>query len=81
MVLGWVRATAEPDERLVPEAIEAMGATSVMYASDYPHSDSKFPYSVKAVRERDDVDEETKERLLGTNALRYYGPRLERRIG
>ena len=51
-----------------------------MYASDYPHTDSKFPYSVKCVRERDDIDEDTKERLLGTNALRYYGPRLENRI-
>ena len=77
---GRCFVTAEPDERLVPEAIEAMGETSVMYASDYPHSDSKFPYSVKAVRERQDIDEETKERLLGTNALRYYGPRLENRI-
>ena len=64
----------------MPEAIEAIGETSVMYASDYPHTDSKFPYSVKAVRERDDLSEETKERLLGANALRYYGPRLERRI-
>jgi hypothetical protein len=78
---GRCFVTAEPDERLVPEAIEAIGAECVMYASDYPHTDSTFPYSVKAVRERDDLDDATKERLLGANALRYYGSRLERRIG
>jgi uncharacterized protein len=77
---GRCFVTAEPDELLVPEAIEAIGAECVMYASDYPHTDSKFPYSVKAVRERDDLDDATKERLLGANALRYYGSRLERRI-
>ena len=77
---GRCFVTAEPDERLVPEALDAIGETSVMYASDYPHSDSKFPYSVKAVRERDDLSDETKERVLGANALRYYGPRLQKRI-
>ncbi len=39
-----------------------------MYASDYPHTDSKFPHSVKAVRERGDLSDETKDRLLGANA-------------
>jgi uncharacterized protein len=80
LAAGRCFVTAEPDERLVPEAIEAIGETSVMYASDYPHTDSKFPNSVKAVRERDDLSDATKELLLGANALRYYGPRLEQRI-
>ena len=57
----------------MPEALEAFGESSVMYASDYPHTDSKFPHSVKAVRERGDLSDETKDRLLGANALRYYG--------
>jgi uncharacterized protein len=77
---GRCFVTAEPDERLVPEAIDAIGEGSVMYASDYPHTDSKFPYSVKAMRERDDIGAETKEQLLGANALRYYGARLKSRI-
>ena len=76
---GRCFVTAEPDERLVPEALEAFGESSVMYASDYPHTDSKFPHSVKAVRERGDLSDETKDRLLGANALRYYGARLQRR--
>ena len=77
---GRCFVTAEPDERLVPEALAAIGERSVMYASDYPHTDSKFPYSVKLVRERGDLSDETKDRLLGENALRYYGPRLAERV-
>jgi predicted TIM-barrel fold metal-dependent hydrolase len=44
-----------------------------MYASDYPHTDSKFPYSVKTVRERDDLPDELLPKLLSRNAARYYG--------
>lgn len=68
--------TAEPEERLVPVLIDMIGDTNVLYASDYPHTDSAFPYSVKAVKERDDLTAENKDRLLGDNAVRYYGPRL-----
>jgi predicted TIM-barrel fold metal-dependent hydrolase len=77
---GRCFVTAEPDERLVPVVVDVLGDGQVMYASDYPHTDSKFPYSVKAVRERDDLDEAVKDRLLGDNARRYYGPALTRRL-
>jgi predicted TIM-barrel fold metal-dependent hydrolase len=77
---GRCFVTAEPDEHLVPEALASIGERSVMYASDYPHTDSKFPYSVKSVRERDDLSDQAKDLVLGQNALRYYGPRLERRL-
>ncbi len=77
---GRCFVTAEPDEHLVPVTIDVLGDGQVMYASDYPHTDSKFPFSVKAVRERDDLNDEAKERLLGTNARHYYGGRFERRL-
>ena len=44
-----------------------------MYSSDYPHTDSKFPYSVKCVNERDDLPDGLLPKLLGGNAARYYG--------
>lgn len=65
--------SSEPDERWLPAAVEAVGDDHLFYASDYPHTDSKFPESVSAVRERDDLSDATKEKILGTNAARYYG--------
>lgn len=73
---GRCFVTAEPEERLVPLAMEMLGEGQVMYASDYPHTDSAFPRSVKLVRDRDDLSDEQKGRLLGANARRYYGEHL-----
>jgi predicted TIM-barrel fold metal-dependent hydrolase len=64
---------AEPDEKLVPAVIETVGDGQVLYSSDYPHTDSKFPYSVKCVKERTDISERSREKILGENALRFYG--------
>jgi uncharacterized protein len=73
---GRCFVTAEPDEALLPIAADALGSDALLFASDYPHSDSKFPYAVKSLRERDDVDESVKTKVLGANAQRYYGDRL-----
>ena len=70
---GNLFLSAEPDERLVPVVAEQLGHGCVMYSSDYPHTDSKFPYTVKTVRERDDVSEALRPKLLARNAARYYG--------
>jgi predicted TIM-barrel fold metal-dependent hydrolase len=47
----------------------------LMYASDYPHDDAEFPRSVEEIRERKDISDEVKAKILGANALRFY--RLE----
>lgn len=70
---GNLFLSSEPDERLVPVVMEQVGTDAVFYASDYPHTDSKFPYSVKCVRERDDLPEGALPKLLGLNAARFYG--------
>jgi predicted TIM-barrel fold metal-dependent hydrolase len=64
--------TTEPDEQGLPAALGTAGVGNLMYASDYPHSDSKFPDSVRCLRERRDVSEDVKGKLLGENAARYY---------
>ena len=69
---GNLFLSAEPDERLVPVVADQLGTDCVMYSSDYPHTDSKFPYSVKTVRERDDISDELLPKLLSGNAARYY---------
>jgi predicted TIM-barrel fold metal-dependent hydrolase len=69
---GNLFLSSEPDERLTPVVMEQLGADCVFFASDYPHTDSKFPYSVKCVRERDDLPPGALDKLLGANAARYY---------
>ena len=69
---GNLFLSAEPDENLIPVVAAQLGNQSVMYSSDYPHTDSKFPYSVKTVRERDDLSDDLLPKLLAGNAARYY---------
>jgi predicted TIM-barrel fold metal-dependent hydrolase len=54
-------------------ALDLLGDTQVMYASDYPHWDALTPWTVKIVAERKDVSDEAKRRILGGNAARFYG--------
>jgi hypothetical protein len=63
----------EPGEKLLPVVISDIGDDQLMFTSDYPHTDSKFPESVKFVRDRADISEGTKEKLLSTTPARYYG--------
>ena len=70
---GNVFFSSEPDERLIPVVMDQLGTDCVFYASDYPHTDSKFPYTVKTIRERDDLPDGAVPKLLGGNAARYYG--------
>lgn len=69
--------TTEADEKMLPEALEMIGSDYVLYASDYPHTDSKFPNSVKWIKERTDITEDTKEKLLNENGARFYGLQVE----
>lgn len=65
--------TTEPDERLLPTTVDIIGDRALLFASDYPHSDSKFPVAVSTLQQRTDVAEQTKRRVLGENACSYYG--------
>lgn len=62
----------EPDEALIPAAADMLGAETLLFSSDYPHTDSKFPDCVSTVRDRDDLDDATKDLVLGANAAVYY---------
>ena len=43
-----------------------------MYASDYPHWDSDFPESTKPLRQRDDIDDDVRAKIMGGNARRFF---------
>jgi predicted TIM-barrel fold metal-dependent hydrolase len=62
----------EPEERLIPIAAEVIGEGALLYASDYPHWDSGWPNTARALLEREDLNDHLKRKLLGENALGFY---------
>jgi predicted TIM-barrel fold metal-dependent hydrolase len=63
----------EPEEETLPYVIERIGDDKILFASDYPHWDGMFPYVTKTIRERKDISDQAKDRILGENAQRFYG--------
>lgn len=68
-----VIATFE-EEELAAQAIEMLGADHVMWASDYPHTDSTFPESQRAIEETLGVlPKEDVRKITAVNCARLYG--------
>jgi uncharacterized protein len=73
--------TFEIEEPGLAAACQLGWARNIMFASDYPHFDAVYPGAVKKVRDlHRDLPDGILDDLLGGNALRFYGPRLERLI-
>ena len=70
---GNIWATCEPEEPILPGVIDVLGDDFIMFASDYPHWDGEWPESTKHLRTRPDISEETRAKIGGLNALRFYG--------
>jgi predicted TIM-barrel fold metal-dependent hydrolase len=70
---GQLYVSCEPEETSVPFAVETLGDRFIMYASDYPHWDSDFPNSTRPLRERTDISDAVRARVMGENAARFYG--------
>jgi predicted TIM-barrel fold metal-dependent hydrolase len=45
----------------------------VLFATDFPHPDSKYPKALKEFLELPKVSREVKAQILWNNALRFYG--------
>ena len=65
--------TCEPEEQILPHVLETIGASQVMYASDYAHWDCEFPDSVRKLDGIHGLSEDHKRRVLGENAIRFFG--------
>ncbi|HEY7557000.1 MAG TPA: amidohydrolase family protein [Candidatus Binatia bacterium] len=68
---GRMVVSCEPGEIMLPAVIAACGDQCIMYASDYPHGDSKWPETVSRIRSAG-FSEITEKRILGENAARLY---------
>ena len=62
--------TCEADERLLPLAVDEIGADHICLATDYPHFDSRYPHTVSGIKGRTDLKNEQKDLILGGNAAR-----------
>ena len=65
--------TCEGEESALAFMIERFGDDCILYASDYPHWDTDWPNTSRMIVERKDITEKSKEKILGLNALSFYG--------
>jgi predicted TIM-barrel fold metal-dependent hydrolase len=66
--------SCEGNEKALAYAIERVGATPFMFASDFPHEISldNCLEEINEIVERRDLRDEHKEAILGVNARRFY---------
>jgi predicted TIM-barrel fold metal-dependent hydrolase len=66
----WV--TTECDEELVYHVIDEMGDDRILFETDYPHPDSKFPNAVTTFLGQKRLSDESKRKILWDNAIDFY---------
>jgi predicted TIM-barrel fold metal-dependent hydrolase len=65
----WI--SCEPDEPYLPQVVDLIGADRVLFASDYPHPDHKWPETVERIRAAPLADS-VKRRILWDNPAAFY---------
>ena len=65
-------ASVEADEDPAKYVIDYLGGDCLVFSTDFPHSDSKFPKAVDAFLELP-ISDEDKGKILWDNCARYYG--------
>jgi uncharacterized protein len=65
----WV--SIEPDEEPAKYMIEEFGADQLVFSTDYPHGDSKYPEAVENFLKLS-LPDETKRKILWDNCARFY---------
>jgi predicted TIM-barrel fold metal-dependent hydrolase len=69
---GNIYFSCEAEENLLRQAIDYVGASQILYASDFPHWDHSYPQSLKELRDRPDVTDAEKARIFSENPRRLY---------
>jgi predicted TIM-barrel fold metal-dependent hydrolase len=63
--------SVEPDECGVKYVIDYIGTDRLVFSTDYPHGDSKFPYAVSSFLELD-ITADDKRKILWDNCAEFY---------
>jgi predicted TIM-barrel fold metal-dependent hydrolase len=66
----------EADELPVKYYVDWFGDDNIVFSTDYPHGDSKYPDSVKGFLELP-IPDDTKRKILWDNWCRLYGMPLD----
>jgi uncharacterized protein len=70
--------SVEPDEAPARYMVEQFGADQIVFSTDYPHGDSRYPAAVESFLELP-LSDEAKRKILWDNCARFYsvseGPR------
>ncbi len=69
---GKIYFSCEADEWLLPQALKLVGENQIVYASDFPHWDHNFPGSIDEIRNRGDLTDAQKRKVLADNCRRLY---------
>src|SRR3989441_901401 len=69
---GKTYFSCEADEWLLPQALKLVGENQIVYASDFPHWDHSFPASIDEIRNRRDLTDAQKRKVLADNCRRLY---------
>jgi uncharacterized protein len=80
---GQIFVTFEPDDpapKYLPTALGRAGERVAGWSVDYGHWDGVLTRCVRRITEAPDIDPAYAVRLLSTNTLEFYGPRLRNRI-
>src|ERR1700730_13000506 len=64
--------SVECDEEPVKHVIDAIGDDRIVFSTDFPHGDSKFPRAVESFL-RLPISEQSKRKILWDNCAAYYG--------
>src|SRR5215831_16665416 len=64
--------SVECDEEPVKHVIDAIGDDRIVFSTDFPHSDSKFPQAVESFLQLP-ISEASKKKILWDNCAAYYG--------
>ena len=64
--------SVEPDEGPARHTIEEFGCDQLVFSTDYPHGDSKYPHAVESFLKLT-LSDEDKRKILWDNCARFYG--------
>lgn len=60
------------NESTLPFVLDWIGQDIIIFGSSYPDADSPFPNAISGLRQRKDVSEQAKKKILGENARRLF---------
>jgi predicted TIM-barrel fold metal-dependent hydrolase len=63
--------SVEADEDFVKQVIDYMGDDTIVFSTDWPHGDSKYPHAVESFMKLP-ISDESKRKILWDNCARYY---------